>query len=111
MRIAPHDRIRANKIIGYTLRSIREHDGITQSQVAERLHCTQAFVSMVENGNRSIKLVEAIMYSHGIGVSSQELYEKVKHALAEEGLVPYPANKRQNATPPDREHPGTKPKA
>lgn len=88
MRIEPEDRVRANRIIGYALRDMRERGGITQSQVAQQLHCSQAFISEVESGSRSIKLVEAIVYSHGIGVSSQELYQQVKDALANEGLLP-----------------------
>ena len=98
MHITPQNRIRANKIIGYTLRGLRERDGITQSQVAEQLHCTQAFISEVENGNRSVKLVEAIMYSHGVGVTSQELYEEVKGALADEGLLPHTMSTRRAST-------------
>ncbi|MDE5771671.1 MAG: helix-turn-helix domain-containing protein [Ruminococcus sp.] len=42
--------------IGKNLRILREEKGMTQTELAERLHCTQGFISMVETKNKSISI-------------------------------------------------------
>ena len=77
----------ANKLIGETLKAIRKRSGITQKELAHRLHATQSFISAIEQGRRAIRLTEAILYSSGLGIPSQELYEELKSALDEHNLL------------------------
>lgn len=40
--------------IGKTIRLLREEKGLTQEELAEKLHVTQSFISKVENKNQNI---------------------------------------------------------
>lgn len=42
--------------IGRTIRLLREEKGLTQEELAEKLHVTQSFISMVENKNKNISV-------------------------------------------------------
>lgn len=59
--------VKRNKVIGSVLRHLRQENGLTQVQVAERLGRTQSMVSKVEAGERALPLVETWAYSAAIG--------------------------------------------
>lgn len=40
--------------IGKTIRLLREEKGLTQEELAEKLHVTQSFISKVESKNQNI---------------------------------------------------------
>ena len=80
-------RAEANVVIGETLKEIRKKSGITQQELAHRLHTTQSFISDTEHGKRAIRLTEAILYSFGLSISTQQLYEELKGTLYEHGLI------------------------
>lgn len=40
--------------MGRTIRLLREEKGLTQEELAEKLHVTQSFISVVENKNKNI---------------------------------------------------------
>jgi transcriptional regulator with XRE-family HTH domain len=77
----------ANKLIGETLKTMRRRSGITQKELAHRLHTTQSFISAIEQGKRAIRLTETILYSSGLDMPSQELYEELKSTLVEHDLL------------------------
>lgn len=51
------------------LRKAREKNGLTQTEVGERLGKTQSFVSKVERGERRIDIVELRAFCSAIGIS------------------------------------------
>ncbi len=51
------------------LRSARETKGLTQSEIAERLHQTQSFVSKAERGERRLDVVELRAFCAALEIS------------------------------------------
>lgn len=51
------------------LREARERNGLTQTQLAERLEQDQPFVSKVERGERRLDIVELRAFCKAIGIS------------------------------------------
>ncbi len=78
--------IERNKITGACLRKLRTEAGLTQVEVAARLHKTQSFVSKVENAERELSLVESFLYAEALETPYATLYEEVHATLAEAGL-------------------------
>lgn len=79
-----------NKLVGGTLKAVRKRSGLTQTDVAQKLHTSQVFISDTERGKRGIRLTEAILYSYGLGVTPQELYEELKQTLLDAGFIVTP---------------------
>jgi len=50
-------------------RHVRERQGMTQEQLAERLGVTQSFVSKCERGERRIDVIELRSFCRAMGVS------------------------------------------
>ena len=71
----------ANKVIGETLRRIRLHNGISQERLAKRIHATQAKVSRIENGKRSLRLFDAFTIAVGNEMHPHDLYVRITRAL------------------------------
>lgn len=42
--------------IGNRIRLLREGKGLTQEELAEKLHVTQSFISVVENKNKNLSM-------------------------------------------------------
>ncbi|MDE5621308.1 MAG: helix-turn-helix domain-containing protein [Ruminococcus sp.] len=42
--------------IGNRIRLLREEKGLTQGELAEKLHVTQSFISVVENKNKNLSM-------------------------------------------------------
>lgn len=42
--------------IGNRIRLLREEKGFTQGELAEKLHVTQSFISVVENKNKNLSM-------------------------------------------------------
>lgn len=72
-----------DQAIGSTLRTLRRTHGLTQFDVAQMLHTQQAFVSKTEEGNRSLRLEEAVLYAMGLSMNPAELYEELSSAMHE----------------------------
>ena len=58
----------------------RRAAGLTQAQLAQRLHCHQSFVARVESGERRIDVVELIVLARAIGVESSGLLNAAEKA-------------------------------
>ncbi|MBI4910436.1 MAG: helix-turn-helix transcriptional regulator [Acidobacteria bacterium] len=62
---------------GYTLflrqlRDVRKRNGITQTELAERINETQSFVSKCERGERRLDIVEVWTFSKALGIPFKE---------------------------------------
>lgn len=76
-----------DKIIGSTLRAKRRKLGLTQKEVARALHTNQAFISKTESGTRSLRAIEAALYSIGMKTTPRKLYKELKDALHKHGYA------------------------
>ena len=57
------------------LRQIREQAGLTQVELAQRLHTTQSFISKCERGDRRIDIVELRAFCTAMGISLMQFVE------------------------------------
>lgn len=58
----------------------RKAAGLTQEQLADRLHQHQSFVARVESGERRIDVVELIVLARAIGVDPKALLSATEAA-------------------------------
>lgn len=63
------------------LRKAREEQGLTQTEVAERLGQTQSFVSKVERGERRIDIVELRAFCNAIGIDLPKFVAQIESTL------------------------------
>jgi len=63
------------------LRAARKKAGLTQVELAQRLHETQSFVSKCERGERRIDVVELRAFCKAIGVSFTEFARRLDREL------------------------------
>ena len=68
--------------IGDTIRSIREREGLRQSEVARGFRCHQPEISKLEAGQRSLKVSELGMLADALGMSLDELVSQLVEALS-----------------------------
>lgn len=76
-----------DQVIGATMRVMRQNVGLTQEELAQALHTTQAVVSGIESGKRSIRLWEAVKCSKVVGLSPVRLVHTVRDVLASRHLL------------------------
>jgi transcriptional regulator with XRE-family HTH domain len=55
----------------------REKSGITQQELAERLHRHQSFVAKYEGGERRIEVLEFVQICRAIGVKPARILDKL----------------------------------
>lgn len=65
------------------LREMRKSAGLTQQQVADRLHHHQRFVSRCETGERRLDIIELRAFCEAIGIPFKEFVDKLEDALAQ----------------------------
>ncbi|WP_170516992.1 helix-turn-helix domain-containing protein [Ruegeria atlantica] len=51
----------------------RKRSGLSQEQLAERLHCQQSLVARIESEERRIDVVELIVICRALGVDPEEI--------------------------------------
>ncbi|WP_209509570.1 MULTISPECIES: helix-turn-helix transcriptional regulator [unclassified Ruegeria] len=51
----------------------RKRSGLSQEQVAERLHCQQSLIARIESEERRIDVVELIVICRALGVDPEEV--------------------------------------
>lgn len=64
------------------LRAARQHAGLTQVQLGERLGQAQAIISKCERGERRLDVVELRAYCIALGISHLRLLEQLEQELA-----------------------------
>lgn len=65
------------------LRLARKAAGLTQEQMAKRLHQTQSFVSKCERGERRIDVVELRSFCQAIGISLTDFVQNLEMTIHE----------------------------
>lgn len=71
-----------SKIVGSTLREIREKAGITQRELCRKLGREHSFVSKCELGERRIDIVEFYWICQACGVNPETEARKIMKAFA-----------------------------
>ncbi|MBP0495808.1 helix-turn-helix domain-containing protein [Pararoseomonas indoligenes] len=56
--------------------------GLTQQELAARMHRLQAYVSRIENGERRLTLEDFMDFSEALGLNEQEFLDTVREAPA-----------------------------
>ena len=51
----------------------RKDGGLTQADLASRLHCHQSMVARIESGERRIDVVELVVLARALGIEDGEL--------------------------------------
>jgi transcriptional regulator with XRE-family HTH domain len=62
-------------------RHVRERQGMTQEQLAERLGVTQSFVSKCERGERRIDAIELRSFCRAMGISLLSFVAELEQLL------------------------------
>ena len=74
IRSPGHEALRASLV------ALRQEAGLTQEDLAGRLHCHQSFVARIESGQRRIDIVELIVLARALQVDAQTILERVNKA-------------------------------
>lgn len=64
-----------------TLTEARKAAGISQSELAERLHCHQSMIARIESGERRIDVVELIVITRAVGIDAAKVVASVSAAV------------------------------
>ena len=59
----------------------RQAAGLTQTDLAEKLHCHQSLIARLESGERRIDVVELIVLSRAIGCSAEKILREVDASI------------------------------
>ncbi len=63
------------------LRSAREEQGLSQTELAQRLGTTQSFISKVERGERRIDIVELRAFCSALGIGFGSFVSRIEKAV------------------------------
>lgn len=80
--------IERDRVIGKTLKMLRQERGLTQCEVAHYLGRNQSIISKLEMGERALPLIETWFYAEALGVEPALLIQLSYEALSAEGLEP-----------------------
>ncbi len=64
----------------------RRQQGVTQSQLAEKLGRPQSFVSKYENGERRIDLIEFMEIAAALGIDPVKFVRDFQETVVEDGV-------------------------
>ncbi|MFM2388475.1 MAG: hypothetical protein RLZZ437_30 [Pseudomonadota bacterium] len=65
----------------------RHAAGLTQADLAVRLHCHQSFVARVESGQRRIDVVELVVLARALGMEAGRVLQLVEAATPGEHRI------------------------
>lgn len=83
------------------LRAVRTQVGISQTELADRIHELQSFVSKVERGVRRLDIVELRRWTGALGMELTEFIRRFEQRLqrhASAGLSRTPKKPSRNST-------------
>ena len=63
------------------LRRARKRAGLTQEQLAERIHQTQSFVSKCERGERRVDIIELRSFCQAMDIPLMEFIQQLETTL------------------------------
>lgn len=69
----------------------RRKSGLTQVDVAAKLHRPQSFVSKVESGERRLDVVELIQFAEAVGANPSQMVEDVARVRDKKANKPHRA--------------------
>lgn len=72
---------REYRLFADLLRESREHAGLTQVELAERLKQTQSYISKVERGDRRLDIVQLRIHCGEINTTVSELVAEWEHRI------------------------------
>lgn len=67
-----------------TVVDARKAGGLTQRQLADRLHKPASFVAKIETGERRLDIVEFVAWARAVGQDADTLASKVSDRLRED---------------------------
>ncbi|MGJ8590529.1 MAG: helix-turn-helix domain-containing protein [Yoonia sp.] len=56
---------------------LRKAAGLTQTDLADRLHCHQSLIARIESGERRIDVIELIVIARAIGCRPEEILHEI----------------------------------
>ena len=62
------------------LKQRRKEAGVSQAEIADRLHCYQSYISKIENGKLHLEVLTAMQYCDAIGTDFTELVQEFREA-------------------------------
>ncbi len=71
----------SKRVVGSSLRKLRETAGLTQTELAHRLLMPQSYVSKVETGERALRVGEVFAYSEALGIPAEAVLQKLAESL------------------------------
>ncbi|HYD14143.1 MAG TPA: helix-turn-helix transcriptional regulator [Allosphingosinicella sp.] len=71
----------ANQVVVEALRQVRRDAGLTQKQLADRVHRDQSWVSLIEGSQRRVDVVEFIDIARAMGVDPSELLTQIAEKM------------------------------
>jgi len=74
-----------SKIVGETIREIRESAGLTQRELCRKLNREHSFISKCELGERRIDIVEFYWICEACGANAEAEAKKIMKAFARLG--------------------------
>jgi transcriptional regulator with XRE-family HTH domain len=73
----PRDREKWQRAIIAVIKASREDADLSRQELAERLGLTYSQIVNIENGRRSVGLIDFILLARAIGVDPVKLFERV----------------------------------
>lgn len=67
-----------SKTLGETVRRLREHEGISQEELADRCGLHRTYVGSVERGERNVSLANIVRLAKALNVSPPSLLEGMR---------------------------------
>jgi transcriptional regulator with XRE-family HTH domain len=61
--------------LGEKVRKLRHERGLTQETLADSLHLSVAYVSLIERGGRNPPITTVVAIAHALGVSPRDICE------------------------------------
>lgn len=74
-------------LLGTTIHRVRQYDGLSQSEIAQRAGISQAALSYIESGRRTMSLGTLSRIASALGTSVSELVKIMEDALNLDDLI------------------------
>lgn len=68
------------RVLGRAMRTLRDHAGLTQKALAERVGTSEAYVSNIEGGRRDARWSTIARMLHALGADLRDLADAVAKA-------------------------------
>ncbi len=73
-----------NAILGARIRNLRESKGLTQEQVAEKMHCTRQRYARIEKGLTDISYASINNIAQVLGIKVEEITSSVNNVSSDQ---------------------------